>query len=154
VDAPASAGIGLLTVTVTGLDDAALPARSIAFAVSTCVPFGSVVVSKASEYGPVVTLPRVVSSTAKATEATPLRSSRVLALTVVVPLTGPAAGAARLTAGGVVSEVCCGDDTDTLRTTCWSVRPPVPAVKPHPQTAQIDTSPWSTTSRHYHVSFL
>src|SRR6266516_207980 len=106
--APGGGGGGggalLATVTVTGAEVARLPAASRATAVRVCEPLLVVVVSKAIEYGAVVSsTPLLTPSSWSCTPATPTLSE-ALAVTVTVPdIVAPFAGEVMLTVGGVVS---------------------------------------------------
>src|SRR5207247_908741 len=97
-------GTRLLTVTLTAAEVAALPAASLAAAVTLWLPFALKVVFQDIEYGAVVTsAPRFTPSSLNCTPTTPT-SSVAFAETVIVPETeAPAAGAVMDTLGGVVS---------------------------------------------------
>src|SRR6266581_493834 len=92
------------TVTVTAKEVARLPAASRAVAASVCEPFATLVVSRATEYGAVVSsAPSAAPSNRNWTPATPTLSE-ASALTLIVPDTvAPFAGAVIDTVGGVVS---------------------------------------------------
>src|SRR4051812_3139233 len=97
------AGAALLTVTVTGADVVLLPAASRATAVIVCVPFVTVAEFQLTEYGDVVSSGGIaVPSTLNVTPTTPMLSA-ALALTAIVPVTEPAAGAVSETVGAVES---------------------------------------------------
>ncbi len=97
--------VSLLTVTVTPALVVVRLEVSRATAVSVWEPLVAPVVFQVSEYGdvPVTSAPRFAPSSLNCTPATATLSAAV-AVTVTEPLTvAPAAGAVRLTVGGVVS---------------------------------------------------
>src|SRR6266540_1784050 len=115
----AVSGSGLATVTVTGVDEVAFPAASIARAWTEYDTFGPVVVSHVAVNGAAVALPISVPSTKNSTRATPT-SSVAAAVRVTVPATcAPPTGDESATDGAATS-----------RTTIWigALVPTLPAA--------------------------
>jgi len=107
---PTSAGITepveFETVIVTAALVPWFPDGSCPTAVKVWLPFATVVVSKESEYGALVSCgPAFAPSTRNCTKETGLSGSVAVAVSVIVPETvAPFAGAVTVTTGGVVSD--------------------------------------------------
>ena len=96
-------GGALSTLTVTGADSVALPAASVAWAVSTCAPDNPVVFQDA-EYGKVVSgAPSATPLTRNCTPVTPVSSLAVARIETLPRTQLPATGAVTPTVGAVVS---------------------------------------------------
>src|SRR3954465_11005187 len=105
VTATVGAIVSLSTVMVTAAAVVALPAPSVAMAVSTCEPFDAVVESQVTLYGLAAsTAPRFAPSSLNCTPVTATLSLAVAETATVLPVTVvPFAGAVIDTVGGATS---------------------------------------------------